>query len=45
MSQPAGAPAVKVARVRPALIFTEEQATKLLRAAEEQDVTGGDPAR
>lgn len=41
MSQPAGAPPVKVVRVRPALIFTEEQATKLLRAAEEQDVACG----
>jgi hypothetical protein len=42
MSQPSGAPAVRVARVRPALIFTEEQAAKLLRAAEARDVaTGG----
>ena len=41
MSQPAGAPAVRVARVRPALIFTEEQATRLLHAAEEQDVASG----
>ncbi|HEV8651762.1 MAG TPA: hypothetical protein VG276_20780 [Actinomycetes bacterium] len=39
MSQPSGAPAVRVARVRPALIFTEEQAAKLLRAAEARDVT------
>jgi hypothetical protein len=41
MSQPAGAPAAKVARVRPALIFTEEQAGRLLQAAEEQDVASG----
>ena len=41
MSQPVGAPAVKVARVRPALVFTEEQATKLLRAAEQLDVASG----
>ena len=41
MSQPVGAPAVKVARVRPALVFTQEQAAGLLRAAEQQDVASG----
>jgi hypothetical protein len=32
-------PAVKVARVRPALVFSEDQANQLLREAEDQDVT------
>jgi hypothetical protein len=41
MSQPVGAPAVRVARVRPALVFPDEQANRLLRAAEAEDVTAG----
>jgi len=41
VTQPAGAPPVKVARVRPALVFPEDQANELLRAAEEEDVTTG----
>ena len=39
MAQPVGAPAVRVARVRPALVFPEDQANRLLREAEAQDVT------
>ena len=41
VAQPAGAPPVKVARVRPALVFPEDQANELLRAAEDEDVTAG----
>jgi hypothetical protein len=41
VSQPPGAPAAKVARVRPALVFPEGQANRLLRAAEAEDVTAG----
>jgi hypothetical protein len=37
--QPTGAPAVKVNRVRPALVFPQEQASSLLKAAKAQDVT------
>jgi hypothetical protein len=39
--QPTGAPAVKVNRVRPALVFPQEQASRLLKAAKAQDVTAG----
>jgi hypothetical protein len=35
------APVSHTVRIRPALIFTEEQATKLLRAAERSDVAQG----
>jgi hypothetical protein len=41
VTQPTGAPPVRVARVRPALVFPEDQANQLLREAEEQDVTAG----
>jgi hypothetical protein len=41
MSQPTGAPAVKVNRVRPALVFPQEEAGRLLKAAKAQDVTAG----
>jgi hypothetical protein len=41
VTQPTGAPPVKVARVRPALVFPEDQANQLLREAGEQDVTAG----
>src|SRR5919201_3662210 len=41
VTQPTGAPPVKVARVRPALVFPEDQANQLLRAAEAEDVTAG----
>ncbi len=41
MQQPTGAPAVKVNRVRPALVFPQEEATRLLMAAKAQDVTAG----
>jgi len=41
MLQPPGAPAVKVNRVRPALIFPQEEAGRLLKAAKAQDVRAG----
>jgi hypothetical protein len=41
MMQPTGAPAVKVNRVRPALVFPQEEAGRLLKAAKAQDVTAG----
>jgi hypothetical protein len=41
MLQPTGAPAVKVNRVRPALVFPQEAAGRLLKAAKAQDVTAG----
>jgi hypothetical protein len=39
VTQPTGAPPVKVARVRPALVFPEDQANRLLRATEAEEVT------
>jgi hypothetical protein len=41
MLQPTGAPAVKVNRVRPALVFPQEEAGRLLKAAKAQDVRAG----
>jgi hypothetical protein len=41
MLQPTGAPAVKVNRVRPALVFPQDEAGRLLKAAKAQDVTAG----
>ena len=39
--QPTGAPAVKINRVRPALVFPQEEAGRLLEAAKAQDVRAG----
>ena len=41
MLQPTGAPAVKVNRMRPALVFPQEEAGRLLKAAKAQDVRAG----
>jgi hypothetical protein len=41
MPQPTGAPAVKVTRVRPALVFPQEEAGRLLKAAKARDVIAG----
>ena len=41
MLQPTGAPAVKANRVRPALVFPQEEAGRLLKAAKAHDVRAG----